>query len=64
MRNWILLFLSSSSILVGEDAQPSGPSIPYGPQVPGGPLAPQGPNIIQGPSGPTSGYLGPSGGVK
>lgn len=64
MKKGILILLSFTTFLLGEDAQPSGPGIPYGPQVPGGPLAPQGPSAIQGPSGPTSGYLGPSGGVK
>ena len=63
MKSLFLLVLCFSH-LAGEDAQPQGPIIPYGPNVPGGPLAPEGPTTIQGPSGPTSGYLGPSGGVK
>lgn len=59
-----LIFLACFFALAAEDAQPMGPQVPYGPQVPFGPTAPNGPANIQGPSGPTSGYLGPSGGVK
>jgi len=59
-----LLLLACTFSLMAENPPPTGPVMPNGPNVPFGPNAPEGPAVIQGPSGPTSGYLGPSGGVK